>query len=132
MTPDATPQRVVEPTIVLEQWNGTWTGDDPHANLKDDVVALRLLDPLETIEGLSRSSNVPVGALVRYVLAKWATGGSEGMLHTGGTTIERMHQACEAAETADSDEARLETYEQLRQIVSWLRAPFENPDFYDA
>ena len=95
MTPEA------EPTVVLEQWRGTWTNDDPHANLKDDVVALRVLDPLETLEGLSQSCNVPVGALARYVLTKWATGGSEGMLHVGGTTVERMHQACLAAEEPD-------------------------------
>jgi hypothetical protein len=90
-----------EPTVVLEQWRGTWTDDDPQANLKDDVVALCVLDPLETLEGLSQSCNVPVGALARYVLTKWATGGSEGMLHVGGTTVERMHQACLAAEEPD-------------------------------
>lgn len=119
-----------EPTITLIQWSGPWPDDDPHANFKDDVAAHRVIDPLETIEGLSASIDVPVGALARYVLAKWATGGSEGMLHTGGTTVERMHQLCEDAEAAESDEVRLEVYEQLRQIISWLRVPFENPDLY--
>lgn len=92
-----------EPTVVLEQWRGTWTDDDPHANLKDDVVALCVLDPLETLEG---------------------------MLHVGGTTVERMHQACLAAEEANTDQARLDAYNQLREMVSWLRIPFEEPDLY--
>ncbi len=127
MSPDRDP----EPTITLIQWDGPWDDDDPHANFKDDVAAYRLLDPLETLEGASSSMNIPVGALARYVLAKWSTGGSEGMLHVGGTTVERMHQWCEAAEDADSDIARLDAYHQMRQMVSWLRVPFENPDTYD-
>ena len=53
------------------------------------------------------------------------------ILDVGGTTVERMHQWCEAAEDADSDTARLDAYHQMRQMVSWLRAPFENPDTYD-
>jgi len=126
-----TAERDPEPTVTLIRWNGPWADDDPHSNFKDDVAAYRVLDPLETLEGASRSMDIPVGALARYVLAKWSTGGSEGMLHVGGTTVERMHRWCESAEAADSDEARLEAYQQMRQMVSWLRVPFENPDTYN-
>ena len=126
MSPDRDP----EPVVQLIQWNGPWPDDDPHANFKDDVAAYRLVDPLETLEGASTSIGVPVGALARYVLAKWATGGSEGMLHTGGTTIERMHRLCEDAESAGTDTARLDAYTQLRQLISWLRVPFDDPTTY--
>jgi hypothetical protein len=118
-----------EPTIRLVRWNGPWTADDPDANFKDDVAAHRLLDPLETLEGASKSMDIPVGALARYVLAKWATGGSEGMLHMGSTTIERMHQLCEEA-AAGTDEDRLAAFEQLRHMISWLRLPFDDPHQY--
>ena len=125
-----TAPRDLEPTVTLIRWSGPWADDDPHANFKDDVAAYRVVDPLETLEGASRSMDIPVGALARYVLAKWATGGSEGMLQTGGTTVARMHQTCLDAEDAGTDEARLEAYDQLRQMVSWLHAPFENTDWY--
>ena len=85
------------PTLVLVPWSGTWDTDDPDANFKEEVVAYGLLDPLETLGGLSKRLGIPVGGLARYVLAKWATGGSEGMLHVGGTTVQRMHNACRYA-----------------------------------
>ena len=37
----------------------------------------RRLDPLETLVPLSASTGIPVGALVRFVLARWASAGSE-------------------------------------------------------
>ena len=43
------------PTLVLAPWNGTWATDDPDANFKEEVVAYGLLDPLETLDGLSKS-----------------------------------------------------------------------------
>ena len=119
------------PTLVLTPWNGTWDTDDPDANFKEEVVAYGLLDPLETLDGLSKRLGIPVGGLARYVLAKWATGGSEGMLHVGGTTVQRMHTTCQAAEKRDTTEARLAAYQELRQIVEWLRVPIDDPKTYD-
>ena len=78
-------------TVSLVRWSGPWDSDDPDANFKEEVAAYGLLEPLDTITQLSESLDIPVGALVRYVLAKWATGGSEGMLHIGGTSVQRMH-----------------------------------------
>lgn len=95
------------------------------------MAAYGLLEPLDTITRLSESLDIPVGALVRYVLAKWATGGSEGMLHIGGTSVQRMHNACQAAESEDTDEARLRAYEELREMVRWLHLPIEDPTIYD-
>ena len=119
------------PTLVLTPWNGTWDTDDPDANFKEEVVAYGLLDPLETLDGLSKRLGIPVGGLARYVLAKWATGGSEGMLHVGGTTVQRMHTTCQTAEKRDTVEARLAAYDELRQIVDWLRVPIEDPKTYN-
>ena len=78
--------------------------------------------PLRT---LSSNTGVPLGALCRYVLARWAAGGSEGLLELGPSTVGRMWQACVAAEAVGSDAARLRAYEQLRQMLSWLRAGLE-------
>ena len=118
-------------TVSLVRWSGPWDSDDPDANFKEEVAAYGLLEPLDTITRLSESLDIPVGALVRYVLAKWATGGSEGMLHIGGTSVQRMHNACQAAESEDTDEARLRAYEELREMVRWLHLPIEDPTIYD-
>ena len=118
-------------TVSLVRWSGPWASDDPDANFKEEVAAYGLLEPLDTITQLSESLDIPVGALVRYVLAKWATGGSEGMLHIGGTSVQRMHNACQAAESEDTDEARLRAYEELREMVRWLHLPIEDPTIYD-
>ena len=118
-------------TVSLVRWSGPWDSDDPDANFKEEVAAYGLLEPLDTITQLSESLDIPVGALVRYVLAKWATGGSEGMLHIGGTAVQRMHNAGQAAEGEDTDEARLRAYEELREMVRWLHLPIEDPTIYD-
>jgi Family of unknown function (DUF6027) len=114
------------PVLVLERWTGPWADDDPDANFKAEVAAYTLADPLETLRGLSAATAVPVGALARYVLARWATAGSEGLLQVGGSTVERMWQRCEAAEAVGTDEARLAAYHQLRPMLSWLRAPLHD------
>ncbi len=117
-----------EPTVRLERWTGPWADDDPDAAFKAEVAAYGRLDPLHTLAGLSAHTRVPVGALARYVLARFATTGSEGLLHVGGATVERMWAACQTAEEADDDEARLEAYRTLRGMVSWLRVPLNAPE----
>ena len=56
-------------TVSLIRWSGPWDFDDPDANFKEEVAAYGLLEPLDTITRLSESLDIPVGALVRYVLA---------------------------------------------------------------
>ena len=111
-----------EPRVRLERWTGPWPDDDQDANFKREVALYSLLDPLATLRTLSANTGVPLGALCRYVLARWASGGSEGLLELGPSTVGRMWAACEAAEAADSDAARLAAYSQLRQMLAWLRA----------
>lgn len=118
------------PTVELEAWTGPWEPDDPDANLKADVATHSSLDPLETIRGLSRATGIPVGALARYVLARWATAGSGGLLELGPTMTERLWAPVAAAESTDDDAQRLAAYHQLRQMLSWLRFPLEHQDSY--
>jgi hypothetical protein len=110
-------------TIALVGWNGPWEADDPDANFKADVALYSHVDPLATVTNLADALGVPVGALVHYVLAKWASAGSGGLLELGPTMIHRLWGAVEGAEETGTDAARLEAYEQLRQMLSWLRLP---------
>ena len=89
-----------------------------------------LLDPLTTIEGLSANIGVPVGAVCRYVLARWASGGSGGLLELGPSMVQRLWEVCERAEGEGTDESRLAAYDQLRQMLSWLRLPLVDPAGY--
>jgi hypothetical protein len=66
---------------------------------------------------------MPEGSIVHYVLAKWASAGSGGLLELGPTMVHRLWAPIEEAEERDTDTARLEAYHQLRQMISWLRLP---------
>jgi len=119
-----------EPTIRLVQWFGPWPDDDRDANLKSDIALYARTDPLRTIDGLAADIDVPSGAIVRYVLARWASEGASGLLEIGPTMVRRLHGVCVAAEAADDDGARLAAYHQLRQMLSWLHHPLAHPEVY--
>lgn len=110
-------------TISLIGWNGAWDPDDPDANFKADVALYSHVDPMATISRLASAMGIPEGAVVHYVLAKWASAGSGGLLELGPSMVHRLWAPLERAETIDTDAARLEAYEQLRQMISWLRLP---------
>jgi hypothetical protein len=112
--------------IELIGWDGPWDPADPDANFKADVALYSKVDPMTTIRGLANSVNVPEGAVARYVLAKWAAGGSGGLLEVGPSMVHRLWEPVERAENIDTDEARLEAHEQLRGMISWLRFPLVN------
>jgi len=118
------------PVVRLETWSGPWEADDSDANLKADIAAHSLLDPLQTLGALSRDTGIPVGALARYVLARWATAGSAGLLEIGPTMVHRLWEPVAEAESSDDDSERLAAYHQLREMLSWLRFPLENGDAY--
>jgi hypothetical protein len=119
-----------QPVITLSRWDGPWAADDPDANFKADVALYGRLDPLATLEGLSRNIDVPVGALARYVLAKFATSGSGAALELGPSAIKQLASFVDTAEAAGTDDARLAAYQSLRQFISWLRLPVDQPDTY--
>jgi hypothetical protein len=109
--------------VHLQRWTGPWEPDDRDANFKSDVALYSHTDPMVGITGLSHRTGIPTGALVRYVLARWTSAGSASLLELGPHVVERMWAMVETAEEAGDDEARLEAYEQLRQVLSWLRLP---------
>jgi Family of unknown function (DUF6027) len=118
-------------TITIDGWRGPWPDDDKDANLKADIALYAHVDPLRTVRGLSESIDVPVGAIVHYVLARWASEGASGLLELGPTMSRRLHAVCADAEVVGSDEARLAAYDQLRQMISWLNYPLDRPEVYD-
>jgi hypothetical protein len=109
----------------LISYTDTWDANDPHANFKADVATYTVVDPLPTLEGLSRATGVPVPCLARYVLVKYAASGSDMLLAMGPLVLGQMQQHIATAEKADTGEARLKAYESLRQMVAWLRAGME-------
>jgi Family of unknown function (DUF6027) len=109
-------------------WDGPSAEDDPDANFKADVALYSHVDPMTTIGRLAEAMNVPEGAIVHYVLAKWASAGSAGLLELGPTMVERLWAPIEQAEAEGSEAARLAAYDQLRQMISWLRFPLVNPE----
>jgi hypothetical protein len=117
-------------TVELLPWTEPPSPDDPDANFKHDLALYAHVDPLATIRTLSENLHVPVGALCQYVLAKWATGGSGGLLELGPTMTRRLNEVCDEAEATGTDEARLAAYEQLRQMLDWLRHPLDHPEVY--
>ena len=102
---------------------GPWPEDDRDANFKSDVALYSLVDPLTIIGNLGVGVGVPPGAICRYVLAKWASGGSGGLLEFGPTMTRRLAEVCEPAADAGTDEAHLEAFAQLREMILWLRMP---------
>ncbi len=110
----------------LEPWSGPWDADDPDAAFKEQVAELSRLDPTQTLEGMSRALGIPAGAIARYVLARWASEGSAGLLELGPSMVERLWAPIAAAEEAGDDTARLAAYARLRGMLSWLRAPLDD------
>jgi len=110
-----------DPTVTLERYTDTWRDDDPDANFKAQVAEYSHLDPLQTLTGMSAALGIPVGAIARAVLARWAAAGSSGLLELGPSMVERLWEPISVAEQAGDDAARLAAYEQLRQMLAWLR-----------
>lgn len=117
--------------IELTEWSGPWADDDPDANFKADVALYTHGDPLRTVRGLSASTGVPIGAVVRYVLARWASEGASGLLELGPTMTRRLHDVCAQALADGSEQARLAAFDQLSQMIAWLHFPLDHPEVYE-
>jgi len=116
-------------TVVLESYEGSWPDDDPDAGFRSMVREYSRLDPLATLETLSRSKSIPLGALVKFILARYSASGSEALLEMGPRVVRQMAEIIEQAEVKATDRARLEAYRALAAIVSWLQAPITDPDW---
>ena len=115
--------------VTLETYTAPFGPDDKDANFKRDVATYSRLDPMPPLDRMSRNLNIPVGALVRYVLARWTTSGSDALLEIGPLVVRQMSALIEQAEREATDQARLQAYDGMRQIVSWLSIPLDNPDW---
>jgi hypothetical protein len=113
-------------SVDLVGWDRPWEDDDPDANFKADVALYSHVDPMATIGRLVAAMGMPEGAIVHYVLAKWASAGSGGLLELGPSMVHRLWTAVEEAEEKGTDQARLDSYHQLSQMISWLRLPLIN------
>jgi hypothetical protein len=82
-----------------------------------------------TLETLSRNKGIPLGALVNFVLARYASSGSEALLEMGPRVVSQMDSLVQAAESTGTDDARLNAYRSLAAIVSWLNVPLADPDW---
>ena len=114
-------------SVPLERWDGPWSAGDPNANFKADVALYAQCDPMTTIRGLAEAVGLPVGALVHYVLSRYATTGSGALLELGPSMVHRLWEPIARAEDAGDDEVRLAAYAELRDLISWLRAPLVDP-----
>jgi hypothetical protein len=114
-------------TILLEPYEGSWPPDDPDAGFRRLVAEYSRIDPLPTLEVLSRHKGIAVGALVRFVLARYCTSGSDALLEMGPRVVRQMDDIVREAEAAGTDEARLKAYGALKAIVSWLQVPLDDP-----
>lgn len=114
-------------TILLEPYEGSWPPDDRDAGFRRLVAEYSRIDPLPTLEVLSRNKGIPVGALVRFVLARYCTSGSDALLEMGPRVVRQMDGIVREAEAVGTDEARLKAYGALKGVVSWLQVPLDDP-----
>lgn len=107
--------------ITLPPYRDTWDASDPHANFKAEVALYTVHDPLPTLQNLSRDTGIPLPALIRYVLVKYAASCADALLAMTPIVLRQMEQHIATAEAEGSEAARLRAYEALKQIVAWLR-----------
>lgn len=116
-------------TIPFGSFDWKWDGEDKDATFKQEVALYSLEDPMTTIETMSRNLSIPVGAIVRYVLAKWAASGSSALIEIGPRVVQQMADILDEAERSGDDQARLEAYRKLSGLVSWLNVPLTDPNW---
>jgi hypothetical protein len=124
MTKDKQPRMVP-----LEVFDWQWDDTDKDANFKKEVQMHSQVDPMPTIETMNRSLGIPIGAIVRYILVKWAASGSTALMEIGPDMVRIMAETVDEAEAAGTDDERLRAYDKLRRIISWLKVPITDPDW---
>ena len=115
--------------ITLERFDWQWDETDKDANFKQELATYSRVDPMPTIETMSQNLGILVGAIVRYILAKWASSGSASLLEVGPRVVRQMADIVAEAESAGDSEAKLQAYEKLAQIISWLNVPLADSDW---
>ena len=113
----------------LIPYTDAWPDNDPDAGVRSMVAMFSGIDPLPTLERLSQNKDIPVGALARFILARYAASGSEALMEIGPRIIGQMDEIVQKAEEAATDAARLEAYRSLTGGISWLNIPLTDPDW---
>jgi len=116
-------------TITLEPYAGSWPNDDPDAGFRSAVAEYSSVDGLATLDVLSHNKDIPIGALVAFIVGQYSASGSAALMEIGPRVIGQMDGIVSKAESVATDEARLEAYESLKAIVSWLKVPLNDPDW---
>ena len=75
------------PIVELQPFEGRFDDSDRNAAFKREVAFYTAIDPMPTLTAMSEQMHIPVGALARYVLARWATSGSEGIMEIGPRVV---------------------------------------------
>lgn len=93
---------------------------DPHANFRAEVECYCAADPGPAIAGLSQLTGISEDWLIRYILVKYAASNAEALLSLDPIVFRQMKEHIAAAESEDTDAARLRAYDALKQIIAWL------------
>lgn len=115
--------------VSLEEFAWEWDETDKDATFKQQVAMYTRVDPMPTIETMSRNLKIPIGAVVKFILVKWASSGSEALMELGPSVIKDMLSAIELAEAEGTDQERLKTYRKLSDMLSWLTVPLRDPSW---
>lgn len=110
----------------LPPYTQTWPDDDPDATFKAQVREYSRNDPFTTLNRLSENTGIPVESLVRYILVRWTAAGSEALMALGPRILDEMWEVATTAEQDGSDAAKIAAFDKLRNMLSWLRAPFDD------
>ena len=119
----------MDDSIQLQPYEGAWPPEDPDAGFRRMVAEYSRIDPLPTLEVLSRNKQIPLGALARFILARYGTSGSDALLEIGPRVVRQMDEIVREAEAAGSDDARRRAYAALKAIIAWLQVPLDDPDW---
>ena len=109
--------------VSLEVFDWEWDEGDRDANFKHEVATYSREDPMPTLETMSRYLAIPVGAIIRYLLVKWAASGSTALLELGPRVVQQMAAIVAQAEDAGTNQERLAAYQKLCKVISWLSVP---------
>ena len=90
------------------------------------VADYTLLDPMPTLERLSRSQGIPVGALAKFILVRYCNSGSETLLEIGPEVVRDMLTIVEEASSVGSESTKIVAFEKLQGMIRWLAEPINS------
>mgnify|MGYP001225991459 FL=1 len=80
-------------------------------------------DPIPTLERLSRSQGILIGAFAKFILVRYCNSGSETLLEIGPTVVRDMVTIVEEASGVGSESAKIGAFDKLRGMIRWLTQP---------